>query len=524
MNMLVDYASESESEDEVTLAPSKKQEFALPVKDANERGDDDFILAALKDLQDFAASVDTSNQQETTSTANDSKEENRQQDTESSTSHATADDLEDLQLLAFLKEVDAIPFPADEHDPTFSSQPPPPPPPPPDPMQEADPPPPLETPSEEVGVHESSALDSVSQCVYSAHVRLQQLFILPASNLDLKDLERRILEFAIRIVDWENGGLESSYFLGEAKANAEAQQSVPSPGTEATQSATDWVPYGGVLGSMLKHLHELEYLAAPTGWISIWDPADEAYGFQHVRTGAYLSTYPTLEQIHYLDPPPLPSPTAKTTQGSYRKSTYVSRPATGASFSSVSSPTSAPQLATFHNQWSLSSMTSPTNGSPSKDDSSTLASELPTASSPTIHPPSTPNAVTSIESTTVVPARKKRKVSDLQSEHHGSMDSGSANQQMHPSRRALLSTKSSATATAVSSSKFMPKKLASMLQKWSEKDRETSDGERDDDDDDGDGDNSSRTGHTAYEKSASGANSQALGSDWRERRLQQYNK
>lgn len=68
----------------------------------------------------------------------------------------------------------------------------------------------------------------------------------------------------------------------------------------------------------------------------------------------------------------------------------------------------------------------------------------------------------------------------------------------------------------------MPKKLASLLQKWNEKDVEMSDDDDEDDEDDG-----RDQGYQDLGSSRTGANSQSLGvggGDWRERRQQQHYK
>lgn len=61
----------------------------------------------------------------------------------------------------------------------------------------------------------------------------------------------------------------------------------------------------------------------------------------------------------------------------------------------------------------------------------------------------------------------------------------------------------------------MPKKLASMLQKWNDKDKEEEE-EEDEDEYEEDFQN-----HEHGAAAMSGANSQSLGGDWRERRLHQ---
>ena len=85
-----------------------------------------------------------------------------------------------------------------------------------------------------------------------------------------------------------------------------------------------------------------------------------------------------------------------------------------------------------------------------------------------------------------------------------------ADQHIHPSRRAVLGLSQSVASSSTSTSKTMPKKLASLLQKWNEKDKDPSDDEEDENEEDC----QEHEGAGAM----SGANSQSLG-DWRERRL-----
>jgi hypothetical protein len=63
----------------------------------------------------------------------------------------------------------------------------------------------------------------------------------------------------------------------------------------------------------------------------------------------------------------------------------------------------------------------------------------------------------------------------------------------------------------------MPKKLANLLQKWSEKDKEESD--EDEDEQEHEYQAGSRQELNASSVPMTGANNQSLGGDWRDRRL-----
>ncbi|KAG0216714.1 hypothetical protein BGX31_000496 [Mortierella sp. GBA43] len=297
------------------------------------------------------------------------------------------------------------------------------------------------------------------------------------------DLERRLLEFAIRMVDWEKGGLYEAYFLGKERANvilACQQGTLP--------DHVELPTFGGIVGSILNHLHHLEHMAAPLGWTAVWDVEDEAYGFQHSRTGTYSPVYPSQELVHYLDPPSLSSsqPPLSVQSRSY----FMSRPAP--------SPIEASSPSVAQDPWS--------QAQPS-------TSEI-----------TSPAAV----SKTPVSKIKKRKAEGGMSDRVTD-EAGFNDQHIHPSRRAILSGKPTTTPPASttphlgsSSSKQMPKKLASLLQKWSEKDKEESDEDEHEQDYDR---REYRHEHQGKQDSQSssvpmtGANSQSLGGDWRDRRL-----
>lgn len=300
MNALVNYGTDSDSDDDSDISPTpthttnqpagtQAQSTASSNKDDDE---DDPILAALKDLQDFAASVNE----------NDS-------DPSSSNTAATSDagvgsgetmeqDQEELKFLSFLQEIDAIPNPDDDQQPPPPPPPPPLespkiiddiPPPPPAPSSSTSTPPPPSTTQTDPGTTTESILQSV-QMIYN---RLDHISLLPSASTISQDLERRLLEFAVRIVDWKKGGLEEAYFLGQDLANALAQEAAAGvDGGGTNQGMTATLPdFGGIVGSMIQYMFRLEQMATPNGWMAVWDAEDEAYGFQHVRTVSCLNSF-----------------------------------------------------------------------------------------------------------------------------------------------------------------------------------------------------------------------------------------
>ncbi|KAK3806925.1 MAG: hypothetical protein JOS17DRAFT_767031 [Linnemannia elongata] len=542
MNALVNYGTDSDSDDDSDISPTpthttnqpagtQAQSTASSNKDDDE---DDPILAALKDLQDFAASVNE----------NDS-------DPSSSNTAATSDagvgsgetmeqDQEELKFLSFLQEIDAIPNPDDDQQPPPPPPPPPLespkiiddiPPPPPAPSSSTSTPPPPSTTQTDPGTTTESILQSV-QMIYN---RLDHISLLPSASTISQDLERRLLEFAVRIVDWKKGGLEEAYFLGQDLANALAQEAAAGvDGGGTNQGMTATLPdFGGIVGSMIQYMFRLEQMATPNGWMAVWDAEDEAYGFQHVRTGLYSPVYPSADLIATLDPP---APTTST-RGRISPTTYKS------------------------NSWNYYSSTTTSSSSPSIHTTSTTAA---TTTAPTINPWAAPATITAISSPqsagsdetnsliqsptltnnvtkTVSPSsepafgtakKKKRKLDDSSSTAASGDDGSLFDQSIHPSRRAALvktggpspgsTAKATSSSSSSSSSKVMPKKLASLLQKWNEKDVEMSDDDDEDDEDDG-----RDQGYQDLGSSRTGANSQSLGvggGDWRERRQQQHYK
>ncbi|KAK5808746.1 hypothetical protein F5H01DRAFT_382142 [Linnemannia elongata] len=549
MNALVNYGTDSDSDDDDNiihtpthttkqLASNQAQLTASSNKDDEE--EDDPILAALKDLQDFAASVNenesdpSSSGTTATSVAGAGSGETVEQDQE------------DLEFLSFLQEIDAIPNPDDD------SQQPPPPPPPPPPLESPTiidniPPPPPPAPSTFTTIPSPpstsqtdpiTTTESIHQSVQMIYNRLYHISLLPSASTISQDLERRLLEFAIRVVDWKKGGLEEAYFLGEDLADALAQEAaagVDGGGTKEGVAAT--LPdFGGIVGSMIQYMFRLEQMATPNGWMAVWDTEDEAYGFQHVRTGLYSPVYPSMDLITTLDPP---APT-KSTHGRISPTTYKSNSWNYHS----STKTSASSPTTHTAPTTTTTMTAPTLNPWATPETNTTTSSPQSAgsdgTSSLAQSPSLINNVTKTSSSPSEPAfgtakKKKRKLDDSTSTAASGGDDGSLfDQSIHPSRRAALvkigganpgsstAKASSSSSSSSSSSKVMPKKLASLLQKWNEKDIEMSDDEDNDEDDGRD------QGHQDLSNSRTGANSQSLGvgggGDWRDRRQQHHYK
>ncbi|KAF8933939.1 hypothetical protein BGZ58_006047 [Dissophora ornata] len=289
MNVLVNYASDSESDiEQEPLAPQQNAESK------NKGDDDESILAALKDLQDFAASVDTP------TTSNNATGTTQQLITSATAAVAGPSQDDDLGFLSFMKEIDAIPFPPQEQEQEQALPPPPPPPPPLTSLDVVPPPPPTPPPMVPSEIQQSEAdyetlASRIAQEVQMVHNRLYHLSLLPSTSIDQKDLERRLLEFAIRIADWQRGGLYEPYFLGMERA--EVISTCQRTAGTAVEDMTELPPFGGIVGPMVKHMYELEHMAAPPGWIAIWDQADEAYGFQHTSTWQNVILYFALNRL-----------------------------------------------------------------------------------------------------------------------------------------------------------------------------------------------------------------------------------
>ncbi|KAG0338600.1 hypothetical protein BG004_007159 [Podila humilis] len=520
MNILVDYESASESDTE-----SHPHPHSLSGGSNQHDKDEVFISEALEELKQFAnATADDSNNSEANMNNNNTDE--------------------DLQFMSFMKEIEAMPFVPDEpnepNPPPPASPPPsptdinlpPPPPPPPSPP----PPPPPPPPESDKNITQISRKPDT---VYSIYSRLQNLGLLPVDSINQKDLKRRLLEFAIRIKDWERGGLDPIYFLGHARAKAHTtlvaagqdqdgtiedapQQQVQQQQQQHSENQVENVEhpppaFEGIVGSLVRYLSELEQLVTPQGWIAVWDMEDEAYGFTHLQTGTYSPVYPSRDLIEALG--------SESIQPEYSLSSSPTRIA----YKSIhmrSYHTTQPWITTKgigqQQQQQISSSSPP---------SSSLSPHIEIMSA---------NTTTAATTTSQQPVKKKkRKLGDTTTDTGGispvqQQQQLQQQQYIHHSRRAIFTPK--VTSTSISSSanagnsKVMPRKLANLLQKWNEKDIE----ESDDDDEDNDEVNQGRDNNSHYASSSSasattrpttmannmtGANSQSLGTDWRERRL-----
>ncbi|KAG0278236.1 hypothetical protein BGZ95_004433 [Linnemannia exigua] len=560
MNALVNYGTDSESEDEDNLHSASIQVQSTKLNNQDKEDEDDPILAALKDLQDFAASVNDSENRNDNVTQQTSSSSNIGSGGES----VVQQDDDELKFLSFLQEIDAIPNPDEPQLPAPPPPPPaespividyiPPPPPPPLPPSPSDTttiPPALSLSSQALSgtatttttttATPPSTTESIQESVQMIYNRLYYISLLPSASSAFQDLERRLLEFAIRIVDWTKGGMEEAYFLGPELADALAKEAAATCAMEVDGSSREEVgreetalelpDFGGIVGSMIQYMFRLEQMATPNGWMAVWDTQDEAYGFQHVRTGLYSPVYPSIELINTLDPPAAHVRVSPTTYKSNNSWNYYSSTTLSSSPSTptVTSPTvtmTAPAL----NPWAAPTATSATGAT------GTLSPSVGSdglAQSPSL---STTNAAKQSPSETGpgTTKKKKRKLEDSSASGTTGDDRSLFDQSIHPSRRAALvknggvspassSTSSSGgggkvSSSSSSSSKVMPKKLASLLQKWNEKEAEVSDDEEDEENTEG------RQQQHQQDSSRTGANSQSLGGDWRDRRQQHHYK
>ncbi|KAF9586426.1 hypothetical protein BGW38_005208 [Lunasporangiospora selenospora] len=194
------------------------------------------------------------------------------------------------------------------------------------------------------------------ESIPSIYRRMYHLSLLLSTTTSVSDpyqqrykmLEDRLIEFAIRILDWEQGGLRADYFLGEERAaalaskkkvelerkkrrrhstdhstqdwmeeeddtssegrmeedeksdgddNEEGEEEEGKEDAEAESGQKDMLPaYGGVIQSMLQLMETTEQETAPTGWQLFWDHKNESYGFLHSTTGAISETLPTVAE------------------------------------------------------------------------------------------------------------------------------------------------------------------------------------------------------------------------------------
>ncbi|KAF8940278.1 hypothetical protein BGZ58_007169 [Dissophora ornata] len=310
--------------------------------------DDDYVSAALKELHSFAAAIHPGTD-ESWSSSMTSKDEDESRDAGASmtidstdlllldtaavntecvdttlseptcsTPRAELTDEQQLVFDAFLREIDAIP-------PTSKDQSRPPP----DlPSSSLDPrngvgadvsQPLGSSPTNGTTRHPSVAGDSFSetqwqrtQTAQSIYSRMYQLSLLSSPTIDQKDIESQLIEFAIRILDWEQGGMKPEYFLGEERAKTLASKDISkrnsannggetsddSEGEDQSMSEDDdenpntsMPPYGGVVGEMLERMYSVEQSAAPVGWKAVWDTKDGSYVFQHIATNVIIRKY-----------------------------------------------------------------------------------------------------------------------------------------------------------------------------------------------------------------------------------------
>ncbi|KAF9362314.1 hypothetical protein BGX34_006402 [Mortierella sp. NVP85] len=329
MNNLVSYGSdtESDSEEPVSVIPPKQHLVAttnlitnqsalyepgtknqsgqkdhdgdIPMTDSAKGGDDDFVSAALQDLQSFAEGIDSDTDMDASPTAPDPIVLDSESQDTSIMADPTTDGKESMttkaleagsvsppppveltpeqQLVfdAFLRDIDAIPLTTQDQSR-----------------------PPVSHPNSNDTV--DRGLDELewqkTQPVQSIYSRMHQLSLLPSPTIDLKDIESRLIEFAIRILDWEQGGMKPEYFMGDVRAQAVAQQEAAKKGLKNNGHSEqdddededthqeDLPPYAGVVGEMLEYMYNVERSAAPSGWKTVWEPKDNSYGFRHLAT------------------------------------------------------------------------------------------------------------------------------------------------------------------------------------------------------------------------------------------------
>ncbi|ORZ09720.1 hypothetical protein BCR41DRAFT_135308 [Lobosporangium transversale] len=288
MNALVNYTSDSDPEfeqEDVSHATTTKRSISqrpnltnntnnnCTIDGAEDDGDENYVAAALKDIRNLATIAPAPPSNHIMQCTSPSPMQDNENEGLAS---------EDLEVMAFLKTIEDIPYPSDEQDAVLLPPPPPPPsiapttvtPPPPPPP----PPPPFSLLEASLDVQpgddkSKKALETTLQDIHTIQNRLYYISLLPSSTVDQKDLDRRLLEFATRVKDWEKGGLYESYFVGKERAEAMANNTNFYL-SEAEKSTLP--PFGGVMGTMIKHMYDLENIVAPPGWIAVWDADDEA--------------------------------------------------------------------------------------------------------------------------------------------------------------------------------------------------------------------------------------------------------
>ncbi|KAK3819144.1 MAG: hypothetical protein JOS17DRAFT_820182 [Linnemannia elongata] len=158
------------------------------------------------------------------------------------------------------------------------------------------------------------------QTIYS---RIHQLSTLPQTNrFNPKEVENRLIEFAIRLLDWEQGGLKPVYFLGEERAikELESRRREEESGGESDADdegdlqAGSLPRYSGIVGEMIEFMHAVEKIAPPDDhWTVVWSLKELSYGFFHPATGTKSEEYPSTDLRSRLNPPSITSKTTAPT-------------------------------------------------------------------------------------------------------------------------------------------------------------------------------------------------------------------
>jgi len=291
--------------------PTDRDDEDVVMEDNNKDEDETFVSTSLKFLQDFAASVDQiadldpdtkastpmeeiitattpTSLSEVEPTAPTAASEDPTVDTakeDEQTPGPTTMTPEQQQLFdSFVAQIDALPLT----------------------LKDQSRPPPSSNPGSSLELDLHWQQEASVQSIYS---RIHQLSLLssPLIQCQSKELEKALVKFAIRILDWEKNGLKSSYFLGEQRSKAldrrkqltsqdddgDSSMDEDMDNDEASNQDTnnkdnkgtgELPPYSGVVGSMLETMIRVEQEAAPTGWKVIWDPQEDAYRFFHLRT------------------------------------------------------------------------------------------------------------------------------------------------------------------------------------------------------------------------------------------------
>lgn len=301
---------------QTTVGPTDRADEDVVMEDSGKDEDEAFVSNSLKFLQDFAASVDTKTDLDPDTETSTTMEEVTMEEVITETTPASLPEVdptdptaastdtavdtaregeqtpspttltpEQQQLFdSFMAQIDALPL-------TLKDQTRPP-------------------PSSNPGLSPEFDLQWQQEAsVQSIYSRIHQLSLLssPLIQSQAKELEKALIKFAIRILDWEKNGLRASYFLGEQRSEAlDRRKQLTAQNNDGDGSMDEDMendetssqnvnnvngsgtgelpPYSGVVGSMLETMIKVEQEAAPTGWKVIWDPQEDAYRFFHLRT------------------------------------------------------------------------------------------------------------------------------------------------------------------------------------------------------------------------------------------------